>query len=147
MSGEIELRQLTRLRGILHSDRGRIQANLKFYRQTNLSVTVDLSFETVLELICQRCLEPLEHNVHEQVSLTLIEPESVRKEVAKEHEAVIVVDDKLNPAALIEDELIVSLPIIPRHTEIDECGKVAQALQAFAPDDKPETMDPPLRYR
>ena len=133
LSGEIELRQLTRLREVLHSDRGSIQASLKFHRQTNRSVTVDLAFETVLELICQRCLEPLVQNVSERSSLTLLGPESMTSEMAKEGEAVVLPEGKLSPAALIEDELLVSLPIIPRHSEIDECGSVAQAVQALAP--------------
>ena len=66
-------------------------------------------------------------------------------ENAKENEAVVLMDGKLNPAALLEDELILSLPIIPRHTEIDECGSMAQFLQALAPEESPGTADPPLR--
>ena len=147
LSGEIELRRLTRLREILHSDRGSIQASLKFHRQTNRSVTVDLTFETVLELICQRCLEPVVRNVSERSSLTLLAPESMNSRVAKEGEVVVLTEGRLNPAALIEDELIVSLPIIPRHAEIDECGSVAQVVQALAPEEWPERTEPPLRNR
>jgi uncharacterized protein len=135
LSGEIGLRQLTRLREILHSDRGNIQASLKFHRQTDRSVTVDLSFETVLELTCQRCLEPVVRSVSERSSLTLLAPESMDSRVAKEGEAVVLTEGRLNPAALIEDELIVSLPIIPRHAEIDECGSVAQTVQALMPEE------------
>lgn len=147
LSGEIELRQLTRLREILHSDRGNIQASLKFHRQTNRSVTVDLRFEAVLELICQRCLEPVMRNVSERSSLTLLAPESMNSREAEEGEAVVLTEGRLNPAALIEDELIVSLPIIPRHAEIDECGSVAQAVQALAPEKRSERTEPPLRNR
>jgi uncharacterized protein len=135
LSGEIGLRQLARLREILHSDRGSIQASLKFHRQTNRSVTVDLSFETVLELTCQRCLEPVVRSVSERSSLTLLAPESMDSRVAKEGEAVVLTEGRLNPAELIEDELIVSLPIIPRHAEIDECGSVAQTVQALMPEE------------
>ncbi len=147
LSGEIGLRKLTRLCEVLHSDRGNIQASLKFHRQTNRSVTVDLIFETVLELICQRCLEPVMRNVSERSSLTLLAPESMDSRVAKEGEAVVLTEGRLNPAALIEDELIVSLPIIPRHPEIDECGSVAQAVQALAPEECSGRTEPPLRNR
>ncbi len=145
LSGKINLRQLTRLRNILHSDRGSIQASLKFHRYTHSSITVDLTFATVLELICQRCLEPMPRNVSTQVSLSLLEPGSMDGANAKENEAVVLMDGKLNPAALLEDELILSLPIIPRHREIDECGSMAQFLQALAPEESPGTADPPLR--
>ena len=144
LSGEIELRQLTRLREIVHSASGSIRTNLKFHRQVNSFVTVDLTFETALELICQRCLEPLVQDVSEQVSLKLLEPGSMSREVTKKDEAVVLTDGKLNPAALLEDELILSLPIVPRHTEIDECGNMAQALQALAPEERSGIADPPL---
>ena len=145
LSGEVELRKLTRLRECVHSARGNIQTSLKFHRQANSIVTVDLTFETVLELTCQRCLEPLVQNVSEQVSLVLLEPGSMGEEVAREGEAVVLMDGKLSPAALLEDELILSLPIVPRHTEIDECGNMAQALQALAPEERSEIVAPPLR--
>jgi uncharacterized metal-binding protein YceD (DUF177 family) len=40
----------------------------------------------------------------------------------------------------VEDELIVSLPMIPRHASIDDCGALAQNLVALSPeqDSKPE---------
>jgi uncharacterized metal-binding protein YceD (DUF177 family) len=75
----------------------------------------------------------------------LLEPGSMSREVAKEDEAVVLTDGKLNPAVLLEDELILSLPIVPRHTEIDECGNMAQALQALAPEERSGIADPPLR--
>ena len=38
-------------------------------------------------------------------------------------------NDRLRPVDLLEDELIVSLPLVPRHASIDECGSLAQNLQ------------------
>jgi len=140
LSGEIELRQLTRLREILHSDRGSIEASLKFHRLDTRSVSVDLTFETDLELVCQRCLEPIVRRVSEQVSLRLLESEN--SEIASKQEAVVLTEGKLKPATLIEDELIVSLPIIPRHAEINECGSIVESLQALAPDESTGEIDP-----
>ncbi len=134
LNGDIELRKLTRLRDILHSDRGSIETSLKFHQHTISSVTVELAFETALELVCQRCLEPLAQNVCERVSLILLDAEPMKSKMDKEQEAVVLTEGKLNPAALIEDELIVSLPIIPRHVNISECGSIAQSLQALAPE-------------
>ena len=145
LSGEIELRQLTRLRACVHSARGTIQTSLKFHRHANSSVAVDLAFDTVLGLTCQRCLEPLVQNVSERLSLTLLEPGSMGGEVANEDEAVVLTDGKFNPAALLEDELILSLPISPRHTELEECGNMAQALRALAPEQRSGIADPPRR--
>ena len=148
LSGEIELRQLAQLaqlRACVHSAQGSIQTSLKFHRHANSSIVVDLTFDTVLELTCQRCLEPLLQDVSERLSLTLLEPGSIGGEVANDDEAVVLTDGKFNPAALLEDELILSLPISPRHTKIDECGDMAQVLQALAPEERSGIADPPLR--
>ena len=53
---------------------------------------------------------------------------------ALEQEVVVLNKGKFNPVVLIEDELIVSLPIIPRHVDISECGSIAETLVGFAPD-------------
>jgi uncharacterized protein len=132
LTGEIEPRKLTRLGEMLHSDRGIVQANLRFYRHSTPTMTVELTFDAVLELVCQRCLEPMELTVSEQLSLLLLgESESAK---APEDDAVVLERGKFNPAELIEDELIVALPIIPRHEKLDECGSIAQALQVLTPE-------------
>ena len=142
ISGEIELRQLTRLRDVLHSDSGSVQAVLKFSRQASVYVTVELKIDATVDLICQRCLEPMQHRVSEEVSLVLLDQDSALGDLVETREAVVLDSEKLKPASLVEDELIVSLPIIPRHERIDECGKIAQTLQAFAPGAESRGADP-----
>jgi uncharacterized protein len=142
ISGEIELRQLTRLRDLLHSDTGSVQASLRFSRRASVDVTAELKFDTTVDLICQRCLEPMHHQVSEEVSLVLLAQDSTHGDRDNAREAVVLNSEKLKPASLIEDELIVSLPIVPRHERIDECGKIAQTLQAFAPGGASRGADP-----
>ncbi len=142
LSGEIELRQLTRLRDVLHSDSGSVQARLKFSRQASVFVTAELKFDAAVDLICQRCLEPMQHRVAENVSLVLLDKDSTQGDLDNAREAVVLDNEKLKPASLIEDELIVALPIVPRHERVDECGKIAQALEAFAPEGEGRGADP-----
>ncbi len=134
LNGKIQLRKLTRLREMLYSDRGSIEVSLKFHQHAITSVAVELTFEANLELICQRCLEPLAQNVCELVSLVLLDAVLDKSKTAQEQEVVVLNKGKFNPVVLIEDELIVSLPIIPRHVDISECGNIAETLVGFAPD-------------
>jgi uncharacterized metal-binding protein YceD (DUF177 family) len=32
------------------------------------------------------------------------------------------------PAQLIEDELIISIPLVPKHARVDDCGSLARLL-------------------
>jgi len=130
LAGEIELKQLERLRELLDTDRGSVRASLGFRQQATGHVTVDMEFETTLALVCQRCLESLTHRVQEHVSLVVLQPDATEASAPEGYEPVALSAGRLQPAALIEDELIVALPLIPRHARIAECGKLAQDIEA-----------------
>ena len=48
-------------------------------------------------------------------------------------ELVELDDGGLLPAQLIEDELIVSMPLVPKHARVEECGSLARALTTSTP--------------
>ena len=35
---------------------------------------------------------------------------------------------RLQPAQLIEDELIVAIPLVPKHARVEDCGSLARQL-------------------
>jgi uncharacterized metal-binding protein YceD (DUF177 family) len=37
-------------------------------------------------------------------------------------------DGRLQPAQLIEDELIVAMPLVPKHARVEDCGSLAREL-------------------
>jgi uncharacterized protein len=141
LSGELRISELPRLRGLLHSDRDdRFSVSLTFDRGPHGSVGVDLVYEGRLELSCQRCLEPMEHTFREELACTIVERAAHAALVPQGREIVELEGDLFQAAAFVEDELIVSLPMIPRHASIDDCGALAQNLVALSPeqDSKPE---------
>jgi uncharacterized protein len=72
-----------------------------------------------LSLTCQRCLEPTSQNV---VAQTQVEFVATVDDVARAHgfEPVIADDGRVDTLGLIEDELLLALPIAPNHTHA--CG-------------------------
>jgi uncharacterized protein len=89
------------------------------------ALTVEL--EGSVPLACQRCLEPFEHPValRTLVLLARDETELARLDEGDEHE-VVLADSPLDPVALAEDELLLSLPYVPRHAD-GECPAGAEA--------------------
>ena len=71
LNGEIGATRLTRLRESLNSDEGSVRASLKFGQREGY-VTVDLHYETNLELACQRCLDPMKQKESGQVFLLAV---------------------------------------------------------------------------
>jgi uncharacterized protein len=71
-----------------------------------------------LQLVCQRCLGPLPHELSVDVELEL--SESLR-EIAQAEDEVdrVLASRTMDVAQLVEDELILTLPISPKHEACD----------------------------
>jgi uncharacterized protein len=130
LDGEIELKRLTRLSDLLHVDGGRVRASLRFRQRRGGRLIVEMECEATLQLICQRCLEPLAHPLLARVETELLETESVETRLPEECEPFFLDGGRFLPAQLIEDELIVSLPLVPRHARLDQCGRLARSLES-----------------
>ncbi|HEX6992859.1 MAG TPA: YceD family protein [Gammaproteobacteria bacterium] len=121
LRGEIELKRFNRLADLLESDAGVVTAALSFRKEAGGWLIVELEYEATVHLLCQRCLTPLEHHVKDKVEMALLESASLEQHVPDRYEPVVLEEDRLMPAMLIEDELIISLPIVPRHERPEEC--------------------------
>ena len=131
ISGEIEFKRLTRLRGLLRTERGSVRVGFKFGQQAAGYTTVRLEYDASFELQCQRCLEPMEERVARGAAFVLVEGDTVPAGVPEDHEPVELSGDRFQPAGFMEDELIMSLPLIPRHARPEECGALARSLEAL----------------
>ena len=128
LRGVIELKRFNRLIGALESDAGAVEAELRFRRDPDGWLVVALEFETTVRLVCQRCLAPLEYRIGDKVEVALLESEALEKHVPDRYEPLVLDEDRLMPAMLIEDELIISLPIVPRHERLEECDPASAGV-------------------
>ncbi|HEY8521209.1 MAG TPA: YceD family protein [Gammaproteobacteria bacterium] len=132
LGGEIPLARLGRLTESLDTDEGSVKASLKFGRDAGW-VTCELAVRSTLRVVCQRCLEPLTLEVDERVELAVVESPALAASVPARYEPLVLEGDRVMPAQLVEDELIVSLPLVPKHANIADCGAAARALLGSAP--------------
>ncbi|MDX1562814.1 MAG: YceD family protein [Gammaproteobacteria bacterium] len=116
LEGTIELSRLTRLAESLHSTDGHAKATIKLRLGRGDMLLMDLQCEAAVELVCQRCLEPVVHRIEERIQFAVAETEHSYAVLPEGIELVTLDGDRLQPAALIEDELIVSLPLVPKHS-------------------------------
>ena len=130
LSGELQPSKLTRLVGMLHSDAGSVRASLKFGQRREGWLEVELTYTAAVELVCQRCLEPFSHELAGRVNVALADAGSAQDTVPDGYEPFELTDGRFLPADLIEDELIVSMPLAPKHERLADCGSVARSLVA-----------------
>jgi uncharacterized protein len=74
-----------------------------------------------LQLECQRCLGPSEHMVHVERSFLFVvgEDAAAAIDADSEHD-VLALTQTLDLRHLVEDELLLSLPLVPRHETCPE---------------------------
>lgn len=76
-----------------------------------------------VDLTCQRCLGPLRLPLEVTVSLGLARDEAEIDQLPDEYEPLLIAEGGgLAVADLVEDELLLALPQIPRHRDVRECA-------------------------
>jgi uncharacterized protein len=126
LRGEIELKRLPRLAELLGSDRGSVRAALRFRQQSGGWLIIALEQEAVVELTCQRCLELVDYRIEDRVDLAVLESPAEEERLPEGVEPLVLEGGCVRPATLIEDELIIALPLVPRHESVEACGRLAR---------------------
>ena len=98
-----------------------------------LAVTADVV------LTCQRCLGRVRRKLSSVAQLVFADEDA--PELPDGHEAVGGDPRKLDLAALVEDELLLGLPIIPQHEGGDAC-ELPAAASSRAEAEAPEMRRP-----
>jgi uncharacterized protein len=128
LAGELDLGKLTRLTSLLHSDAGSVRATLEFRQRNDGWLGAELALEASVELVCQRCLEPFRYDLAERVQVVLADAADIPATTPEGFEPFELEAGRLQPAQLIEDELIVAIPLAPKHAGIEDCGSLAREL-------------------
>ena len=113
--GRLPLSSLTRLRDALaDADAGDVAFSLEFDRDALQVPYVELRIEAGLPLVCQRTLQRFVFPVAMVQRLGLIRDEADESALPEGYEALLLAGDgELRPAELVEDELILAVPVVP----------------------------------
>lgn len=113
--GRIPLSAMTRLQGSLVDTEGECVYSLQFDQDALLKVAyVELSIDVELPLACQRTLQRFLYPVQVRQRLGLIRDEDEEAALPPDYEALLVPDDgMLRAMDLVEDELVLSVPVVP----------------------------------
>ena len=89
-----------------------------------------------LPLVCQRCLEPVVISLEAERAFRFVANEEVAAaEVDLCEEDVLVLEPRMDLLALVEDELLMSLPLLPMHEECPVHVPTTAVDEAFAEAD------------
>lgn len=120
LRGRLSLQRMQRLAPLLASADGKVEVELKFEIDADGRPRVVGSLRTDLQLVCQRCMEPMRFPVDTGVALTFVTHESEAEHLQGSTEVYVIDSEPLALADLIEDELLLCLPQVALHP-LQEC--------------------------
>ncbi len=125
LEGVLPVAGFERLAGLLSGKNGEVRYRLRGTRDALNRPALGLEFETAVEVTCQRCLQPFTLPLAGANRLRLVdrEPEWTGEEIeAAEEDDEIVASAALDVAELVEDEVLLALPLAPRHARCEVAG-------------------------
>jgi uncharacterized protein len=105
---------------------------------------MNLSLKGQMQLICQRCMQPCEVQIDESRQFVFLANEALADAFPMEDDALepLVMSSQFDLLGTIEDEILLSLPLIPKHPE-GMCEPAALGSGADDPLNQGETAKKP----
>ena len=126
LQGRVAVEKLDRLRGALFADEGALDYTLTGWCGEQGDLLLGCAVTGVLQLRCQRCLGALAFSVSLDVKLKLAEDGLALADLVDEDgfsqldgADSIRAEPGLNVLALVEDEVLLGLPMVPMHLPED----------------------------
>lgn len=109
---------MKRFRAMLADDSGMVQSALTFSVDEGSRLKVAGNARVDVQAVCQRCLEPMTLAMEAAFELLLID-----RVVSEDgNDALVVERGEVSPLELVEDELILAMPIVTRHGDGEHCA-------------------------
>jgi uncharacterized protein len=99
---------------------GPVRVWMQFGRERGVPVA-DVKVQAVLKPQCQRCMGEMRLTIASESHVAVVDSEAQAANVAEETETFLAADGHGTLAALAAEELLLSLPIVPRHAAGERC--------------------------
>lgn len=128
---DIALAQLPRLRARVPGCSGEARGHVRFAREAGYAVA-EVNLNGTAIVTCQRCLANMTQRLHGNATrVALVATEADAAGVPEHLEAVLAAGGHISVGEIVEEELLLALPIVPLHSRVSDCTPVpaAQVLE------------------
>jgi len=126
MQGSIPLAKFERLVDTLLRVDGDVDVDIQFSRGVSGKAQFQLGLSATLIAECQRCLGEVDYPISSDKTMMLVKDQEALAKVPEAFEPVLLEEDKLSLMPIIEDELLLSLPLMFKH---DDCHMAVAAKE------------------
>lgn len=136
-AGSLAVSQCARLRSLAAASADTaVQAELQLDRKSGWP-RLHGRIDTALMLECRRCGQVFAHDLHLALDLRLVFSEAEERAALAGVDPLLVEDDRLPLRQIVEDEVLLALPMLPRCESCENCrdgaAPVAQSPEQGAP--------------
>ncbi len=117
IEGDASLEELPNFSSMLCNNDGKIVVDLQFDLDEQRIRTIKGSAKGHVFMTCQRCLEPVEVAVEASYNLATAFSEEQAKTLPRGYDPLITAEEEVELLAVVEEELILSLPLVPGHAD------------------------------
>ncbi len=133
-----EVTGFERLRDSLARPGGRATVQLRFHH-TGHCPAVEGELTATVWLVCQRCLAQFETVIESSVRVAFVASDAEATQVPDEFDAVTAPHGRILLDELVEDELLLALPLVPMHATPADCAlRMAAQVEDDAEAEKVE---------
>lgn len=141
LEGEIPLSSLERLCEALEDNQGDVRLRISFGRDEQRTLVVRSALDTTVKMVCQRCLNQVELPIHSACEYAVVNEGADTQRLPKSYDVLEVGEDPLDLLALVEDELLLALPIVPLHAP-EDCQPPGSPTSGLVVEDEPVKPGP-----
>lgn len=113
-TGSVDLTKLERIRDLINKPIGDLSVDINFDREGRFAM-VKVRIRAKLVLQCNTCLKPLDWHTDHFVTLAIVKSLDEFEIIPEDCEPWLIEDSRVSLSEMIEDELLLQLPQIPRH--------------------------------
>jgi uncharacterized protein len=129
----LPLAEFPRVQPRLGGTGGTIDGRVRFRRDAGFAVAV-VEVSGAVPLVCQRCLGLMSWPIEGSAQVALIARESQADAVPEHLEPTWAPGGRISLRDLLEEELLLCLPIVPLHPNASDCKRAAVASEPPAED-------------
>ncbi len=130
LEGDLPLSEMLRLKDFLCEKDGVVGIHLEFSRNAQGQAFMKGRIKTCFKVICQRCSAPMSLTLDISVNDRLVRSDKEAERLPERYEPLIVDSELMSLSSLVEEEILLSIPIVPKHS-IEECGVKSSDLTEF----------------
>lgn len=134
LTGVLDLGKLTRITEFFGSQSNKLDYSLVCEKDEAGTLFLHLSIETAISLTCQRCMQLFEYPVVRETTMQVAETEEAARELPEDIEPILLDENRLDLVELLEDELMLAIPIVAMHEAEDCATKVEVAKEVKKQD-------------